>query len=237
MEQCYNINVHEKFHSETRQNFLFQTGLLHHSGVAWRMVTDYATKLIGAQNNWKQVHFGGGGIKEESFTVTLFHKGKQYTHNFTYSWMVAELTRYLQISHKFFKISSTKSSYWINPPTTDGFDSRWSFPCCGLKWRCMGNDFHNIQSHVNAHLQEITLQESWDVSTIKSVVYQVYNPTVTILNGFHPPPPPPPPPRPSELLSWLFTCTVYTGVCTWLSHTRVTSSWKHLCLILSWFIL
>ena len=63
MEQCYNINVHEKFHSETRQNFLFQTGLLHHSGVAWRMVTDYATKLIGAQNNWKQVHFGGGALK------------------------------------------------------------------------------------------------------------------------------------------------------------------------------
>lgn len=25
------------------------------------------------------------GFEEESFTVTLFHKGKQYMHNFTYS--------------------------------------------------------------------------------------------------------------------------------------------------------
>jgi len=28
MEQHYSINVHEKFHNETYQNFVFQTGLL-----------------------------------------------------------------------------------------------------------------------------------------------------------------------------------------------------------------
>jgi len=34
MEQYNSINVGEKFHIETCQNFLFQTGLLHHSGAA-----------------------------------------------------------------------------------------------------------------------------------------------------------------------------------------------------------
>jgi len=35
-----------------------------------------------------------------------------------------------------------------------------------------GKQFCNIQSHVNAHLQEINLHQTYAVSTIKSVVYR-----------------------------------------------------------------
>jgi hypothetical protein len=55
MDQCYNINVREKFHSKTCQNFLFQTGLLHHSGVAWHMVHRLRTEaLTGAQKQFQK---------------------------------------------------------------------------------------------------------------------------------------------------------------------------------------
>jgi len=54
-----------------------------------------------------------------------------------------------------------------------------------LKMKVHGKQFHNIQSHVNAQTQEVTLQELQDVSTIKSVVYQMYSPTVAILNELH----------------------------------------------------
>ena len=50
--------------------------------------TDYTPKLWlvlkTTVQKMKAIFFLGGGVKKE-LTGTLFHKGEQYTHNFTYS--------------------------------------------------------------------------------------------------------------------------------------------------------
>jgi len=48
-----------------------------------RQSSDWCSKEVPKMK--ANVCFLAGGVEEESFTETLFHKGKQYMHNFTYS--------------------------------------------------------------------------------------------------------------------------------------------------------